>query len=68
MIAGVIRQGDKTDNLPKESELYQNISGNNNSSILINGAVEDSIGDYYFDSGMWWTLPRKKGGNETESM
>ena len=26
LIAGVIREGDKTDNLPKESELYQNIS------------------------------------------
>ena len=57
LIAGVIREGDKTDNLPKESELYQNISGNNNSSILINGAVEDSIGDYYFDSEIYWYDP-----------
>ena len=57
LIAGVIREGDKTDNLPKESELYQNISGNNNSSILINGAVEDSIGDYYFDNEIYWYDP-----------
>ena len=57
LIAGVIREGDKTDNLPKESELYQNISGNNSSSILINGAVEDSIGDYYFDSEIYWYDP-----------
>ena len=50
LITGVIREGDKTDNLPKESELYQNISGDNSSDLIVNGAVEDSTGDYYFDS------------------
>jgi len=53
LITGVIREGDKTDNLPEESELYQKISGNNTSDLIINGAVEDSIGDYYFDSEIY---------------
>ena len=57
LITGVIRESDKTDNLPKESELYQSISGKNASDLIINGAVEDSTGDYYFDNEIYWYDP-----------
>ena len=57
LITGVVREDDKSDNLPKESKLHQNISGDNASDLIVNGAVEDSTGDYYFNNEIYWYDP-----------
>ena len=53
IITGIHREADNTSNISKESELYQKMTNESTGNILLDGMIQDSLGNYYIDNGVY---------------
>ena len=53
VVAGIHREIDNKSRLFNDSEIYQQMKGTGSSSVKLEGAVEDSMGKYFIDEGIY---------------
>ena len=53
VVAGIHREIDNKSRLFNDSEIYQQMKGTGSSYVKLEGAVEDSIGKYFIDEGIY---------------
>ena len=53
VVAGIHREIDNESRLFNDSKIYQQMKGTGSSSVKLEGAIEDSIGKYFIDNGIY---------------
>lgn len=53
VVAGFHREKDNTNDLSMNNEIYQNTLNEGGNAVVISGAIEDSLGSYYLDNGVF---------------